>query len=219
MNKTDMQLKKDVEQELGWEPSVNAAQIGVSVDEGNVTLLGTVDTYAEKWAAERATMRVGRCRRVKQELKVKLRSEHQREDSALAGVVENVLDWDVFVPKGITAKVKDGWVTLNGTATWNFQRDAAERAMQHTIGVTGVENCIVLKHHAVSSQVKEQVEGALRRQASTDAASIHVDAVGGKVMLTGQASSWQAVEDATGAAWSAPGVTEVVVQVQVIMTN
>jgi osmotically-inducible protein OsmY len=91
--------------------------------------------------------------------------------------------------------------------------------MQHTIGVTGVENCIVLKHHAVASQVKEQVEGALRRQASTDAASIKVDAVGGKITLTGQASSWQAVEDATSAAWAAPGVTDVVAQVQVIMTN
>jgi len=219
MNKTDMQLKNDVEQELGWEPSVNAAQIGVSVDHGNVRLLGTVDTFAEKWAAERATKRVGRCQSVKQELKVKLRSEHQREDSALASVVQNVLDWDVFVPKGITAQVKDGRVTLNGTATWNFQREAAERAMQHTIGVTGVENRIVLERPAVVSQVKEQVEGALRRQASTDAASIKVDALGSKVTLTGHASSWQAVEDATSAAWAAPGVTDVVVQVQVIMTN
>lgn len=219
MNNVDMQLKEDVEQELRWDPSLNAAQIGVSVDGGNVTLLGTVDTFAERWAAERATKRVGRCRSVKQELKVKLRSEHQREDLALGAATQRVLDWDVFVPKGITAKAKDGWVTLAGTVHWNFQREAAERAMQHTVGVTGVSNCIVLEGSAVASQVKAEVEAALLRQASADAASIQVSESGGKVTLTGQASSWQAIEDATGAAWSAAGVTEVVAEVHMNMTT
>ena len=219
MNNVDTQLKEDVEQELRWDPSLNAARIGVSVDAGNVTLLGTVDTFAEKWAAERATKRVGRCRSVKQELEVKLRSEHQREDLALGAATQNVLDWDVFVPKGVTAKVKDGWVTLDGTVTWNFQREAAERAMQHTVGVTGISNCIVLKGHAVASQVKTEVEAALLRQANANAASIKVTEVGGKVTLTGHASSWQAIEDATGAAWSAAGVNEVIAEVRMIMTN
>lgn len=218
MDNLDMQLKEDVEQELRWDPSLNAAHIGVSVDRGNVTLLGTVDTFAERWAAERATKRVGRCRSVKQELKVKLRSEHRREDLALGTATQRVLDWDVFVPKGITAKAKDGWVTLSGTVSWNFQREAAERAMQHTVGVTGVSNRIVLEGHAVASQVKAEVEAALLRHASADAASIQVAESGGKVTLTGHASSWQAIEDATGAAWSAAGVKEVVAKVHMSMT-
>jgi len=219
MNKTDLQLKEDVERELSWDPSLNAAQIVVSVDGGNVTLFGTVETYPEMAAAERATKRVGHCRSVTQDLNIKLRSEHEREDLHLSAAVQNVLDWDVLVPKGVAAKVKDGWVTLEGTVTWNFQRSAAERAMQHTVGVVGVSNCILLKNHAVASQVKAEVEAALLRQATADARSIQVVAVGGKVTLTGHASSWQAIEDATGAAWAAPGVTEVVSQVQMIMTN
>jgi osmotically-inducible protein OsmY len=220
MNNTDTRLKEDVEQELRWDPSLNAARVVVSVDAGNVTLLGTVDTFAEKWAAERATKRVGRCRSVKQELKVKLRSEHEREDLALGKATQNVLDWDVFVPKGVTAKAKDGWISLAGTVTWNFQREAAERAMQHTVGVTGISNGIVLKSHdAVPSQVRAEVEAALLRQASADAASIKVTEAGGKITLTGYASSWQAIEDATAAAWSAAGVNEVVASVDMKMTN
>jgi osmotically-inducible protein OsmY len=156
---------------------------------------------------------------VKQELKVKLRSEHQREDLALGVATQRVLDWDVFVPKGITAKAKDGWITLDGTASWNFQREAAERAMQHTVGVTGVSNCIVLEGSAVASQVKAEVEAALLRQASADAASIQVSESDGKVTLTGHASSWQAIEDATGAAWSAAGVMEVVADVHMNTTT
>lgn len=219
MNTPDTQLKEDVEQELHWDPSLNAAQIGVSVHEGSVTLLGSVDTFAEKWAAERAVKRVGRCRSVTQELKVRLRSEHQREDLALSAAAQRVLDWHVFVPVGVTAKARDGWVTLDGTVTWNFQREAAERAMQHTVGVTGISNHIVLEGRALASEVKAKVEAALLRQADADAASIGVTVAEGKVTLSGSASSWQAIEDATGAAWSAAGVREVVADVNMTMTH
>src|SRR5271154_6273901 len=114
MHKTDIQLKQDIEEELLWDPKVNAAQIGVSVDEGAVSLLGTVDTYAEKWAAEDATKRVSGVRTVAQDLTVKILGEHQRSDSDIARAVQSALEWDVSVPNAVTAKVRNGEVTLEG---------------------------------------------------------------------------------------------------------
>ena len=210
MTKTDMQLKQDIEAELRWDPKINAAQIGVSVDKGVVSLLGDVDTYAEKWAAEDATKRVSGVRTIAQDLKVKVLYDHKRDDSDIAAAVQNALKWDVFVPKTITASVREGSVTLAGAVTWNYQRDAAERAIRFLAGVVAVYNAITLKPHAAVAEVKEKVEAALLRQARTDAKSIHIETSGGKVTLTGHASSWQPMEDAAEAAWAAPGVTDVV---------
>ena len=213
-NKTDIQLKQDIEEELRWDPKVNAAQIGVSVDKGAVSLLGAVDTYAEKWAAEDATKRVSGVRTIAQDLTVKILTDHKRSDSDIAVTVQSALKWDVFVPKTITAKVHNGSVTLEGQVAWNFQRDAAERSVRYLTGVVAVHNSITLKPQASAAQVKEKVQAALQRQATADANSIHIDTSGGKVTLTGHASSWQSIEDAASAAWAAPGVTEVVDQVE-----
>jgi osmotically-inducible protein OsmY len=218
MTKTDMQLKTDIEEELRWDPTVNAAQIGVSVDKGAVSLLGAVDTYAQKWAAEDATKRVSGVRTVAQDLKVKLLSEHARSDSEIASAVQSALKWDVYVPPSVTANVHDHAVTLEGQVTWNFQRDAAERAVQYLTGVVSVNNAITLEPQAKASLVKEKIQSALQRQATTDLNSIHIDTAGGKVTLTGSASSWQSIEDAANAAWAVPGVTEVVDQVKMLMT-
>ena len=218
MNKTDLQLKTDIEEELRWDPKVNAAQIGVTVDKGAVSLLGSVDTYAEKWAAEDATKRVSGVRTVAQDLTVKLLGDHTRNDSEIAAAVQNALAWDVYIPKSVTAKVHNGRVTLEGPVTWNYQREAAERAMRYLMGVVAVNNAITLKPRASAAQVKEKVEAALQRQATADAKSIHIEASGGKVTLTGKASSWQSIEDAAHAAWAAPGVTEVVDRMTVAMT-
>jgi osmotically-inducible protein OsmY len=214
MSKTDNQLKEDIEQELRWDPKVNAAQIGVSVDKGVVSLLGAVDTYAEKWAAEDATKRVCGVRTVAQDLTVKVLADHVRTDSDIAAATQSALKWDVFVPKAITAKVHEGAITLEGQVTWNYQRDAAERAVRYLAGVVSVFNAITLKPQTSASQVKEKVVAALQRHAKADAKSIHVEASGSKVTLTGHASSWQAIEDAADAAWAAPGVTEVDDQLQ-----
>jgi osmotically-inducible protein OsmY len=130
ITKTDNRLKKDIEEELLWDPKVNAAKIGVTVDKGAVSLLGTVDSYAEKWAAEDATKRVSGVRTVAQDLKVEILSDHVRDDSELAVAVQSALLWDVFVPKAITAKVQGGAVTLEGQVPWNYQREAAERAVR-----------------------------------------------------------------------------------------
>ena len=209
MSKTDNQLKEDIEQELRWDPKVNAAQIGVSVDKGAVSLLGAVDTYAEKWAAEDATKRVCGVRTVAQDLTVKVLADHVRSDSEIASAIQSALKWDVFVPNSVTSKVHSGAVTLEGQVTWNFQRDSAERAVRYLTGVVSVVDAITLKPQVSASQVKEKVVAALQRHATADAKSIKVDASGGKVTLTGHASSWGAIDDAADAAWAAPGVTEV----------
>ena len=157
MSKTDNQLKEDIEQELRWDPKVNAAQIGVSVDKGVVTLLGAVDTYPEKWAAEDATKRVCGVRTVAQDLTVKLLSDHVRTDSDIAAATQSALKWDVYVPNSVTAKVHQGAITLEGQVTWNFQREAASRAVCYLAGVVSVFNAITLKPQTSASQVKDKV--------------------------------------------------------------
>jgi osmotically-inducible protein OsmY len=217
MTKSDIELKRDIEEELRWDPKVNAAQIGVSVDNGAVSLLGAVDTYAEKWAAEDATKRVSGVRTVAQDLTVKILADHKRSDSEIASAVQSAFKWDVYVPKTVTATVQNGRVTLEGHVTWHYQRDAAERAVRSLAGVVGVSNSITLRPEASAAQVKEKIQSALKRQATTDTKSIHVDTSGGKVTLTGSASSWQSIDDAVNAAWAAPGVTEVVDKVEMSM--
>ena len=210
--------QQDIESELRWDPKVNSAQIGVSVNEGAVTLLGDVDSYPQKSAAEDAAKRVSGVRTIAQDLKVKVLTDHKRDDSDIASAVQSALKWDVWTPKSVTAKVQDGAVTLEGQATWNFERDAAERAVRNLTGVTSVYNTIKLKPQASTAQVKEKIQSALQRQATTDTNSIHIDTAGSKVTLTGHASSWQSIEDAASAAWAAPGVTDVVDQVKMQMT-
>ncbi len=216
--KTDLQLKHEIETELGWDPKVNAAQIGVTVDNGAVTLRGVVDSYPDKWAAEDATKRVFGVRTVAQDLTVKVLSNHARTDSEIASAVQKALEWDVYVPDTVTAKVENGVVTVEGDVIWNYQRDASERAVRFLVGVVSVHNFVKLKPQASVAQVKEKVRAALDRQAATDANSIHIETVGGKVTLSGHASSWQSIEDAANAAWAAPGVTEVVDHVKRSMT-
>ncbi len=218
-SKTDIQLKQDIEAELLWDPKVNAAQIGVSVDHGAVSLLGQVDTYVEKWAAEDATRRVSGVRAVAQDLTVKILIDHMHSDAEIAGAVLSALKWDVAVPATVTAKVTNGTVTLEGKVNWNFQRDAAERAVRNLAGVVAVNNVVTLKSHPSAAQIKEDVQAALHRQSATDTHAIRAATSGGTVTLTGQAASWQAIDHATDAAWAAPGVTEVIDHITRPMAN
>ena len=213
MSKTDIQLKKDIEAELSFDPMINAAQIEITAKMGAVTLVGAVDTFAEKWAVEIATKRVGGVRTVAQDLRVKLLPEHVRDDAALLVALQTALTWDVFVPKTVTVKVRGGSVTLAGEVNWHFQRDAAERAVRYLAGVRHIANGIILKKPQVAvDQLKETVKAALQRQAPADGKAIRFDTAGGVVTLTGNAPSWRTIEDAKEAAWSAHGVTSVVDQ-------
>lgn len=220
MGKTDIQLKHDIEDELRWDPKINSAQIGVTVDNGAVSLFGAVNSYAEKWAVEDATKRVGGVRTVAQDLTVKIEQSHAHSDSEIAEAVQSALRWNVYVPDTVTASVDQGTVTLDGEVAWHFERGAAERAVRHLTGVIAVHDNIKLKQPQISeAQVKDKVLAALQRQASADANSIQVEMTGGKVTLTGHASSWQSIEDAASAAWAAPGVTQVIDLVKMSVTG
>jgi len=146
--KTDEQLQSDVEQELRWEPSVSATQIGVSVKGGVVELDGHVDSFYEKWAAERAAMRVSEAKAVASEIKVELPSSATRTDEDIARTAVNHLEWNYSVPDTVKVQVTDGCVTLEGTTEWQYQREEAESAVRSLMGVKWVSNEITVTPRA-----------------------------------------------------------------------
>jgi len=207
---TDGEIKRDVARELEWEPMVTAAGVGVAVRDGTVTLTGDVATYAEKLAAVEAAKRVYGVRAVADELRVKLSSRHQRDDSDIAEAVANVLRWNVNIPEGrVTATVRNGVVTLQGTVELAYQRYEAERAVHNVVGVVAVFNEMQVEQQASAKRVEEQISEALRRGADLDAQRIRVEVHGGTVELSGRVHSLHEADLARWAVMSAPGVNEV----------
>ena len=209
--KTDMQLQRDVQDELAWEPNIRDAEIGVAAKDGVVTLSGYVATFAEKYLAERAAERVSGVEAIADDLKVKLPTMLQRPDTEIAHAVVNALREHIQVPDDrIKARVESGWVTLDGDVEWQYQKNAAERAVRYLGGVVGVSNRIVLKPRRVSTfEVGNRIKDALRRNAELDADRIVVEAADGRVTLKGWVRSYTERRDAERAAWAAPGVTSV----------
>ncbi len=152
---SDNRLKLDVEQELRWEPALNSVQIEVSVEKGKVSLAGTVVTYSQKWAAEAAAGRVNGVRSIVRKITVTIVAEHRRTDSEIAATTLSVLSVNLAVPKTVTYKVDDGWVTLEGRTTRQFERAAAERAVGHIKGVVGIRNNISVGPDDPAEPVKE----------------------------------------------------------------
>jgi len=215
--KTDSQLQKDVMAELKWDPSVNDTKIGVAVSEGVVTLSGHVDSYAEKWDAERATQQVSGVKALAVEMDVALNGSSKRNDTDIAHSAENALAWMTYLPKdSIKVMVEGGWITLTGEVGWAYQRQAAASAVRPLMGVVGVSDQISIKPQASSSSVKSEIEAALKRRAHADAQNILVEVRGSNVTLTGAVHSWSERELATNSAWGAAGVQSVVDNITVI---
>jgi len=207
---SDLELKKRVETELNWEPSVNAAEIGVAVKDGIVTLAGRVDSYWEKIGAERAAARIAGVRAVANELEIRLPLSSERTDEDIARAAVNRLDWSISVPKDrIKVKVSKGWVTLEGSVNWQFQKRAAEDAVRNLMGVKGVLNHIEVKPQVSTTAVKTAIDAALKRSAEVDANRITVEADGDRVILQGTVRSWFERDEAERVAWRAPGVRTV----------
>jgi osmotically-inducible protein OsmY len=207
---TDTDLKHSVESALEFEPSLDASDVGVSVDEGVVTLRGNVGTYTEKNMAERVAVRVFGVKAVANDLVVHLPFGLERTDTEIAQAALATLKWNTMIPEDrITLTVEKGWITLNGTLDWQYQRDVAARAVRDLTGVKGVTNRIALKPHVKTSDVREKIEAAFKRSAEIDARRISVTAQDGKVTLMGSVHSWTERLAAEHAAWAAPGVTTV----------
>lgn len=205
----DRQLQEAVLAELTWEPSVNAAHIGVTAAEGVVTLSGHVETFIEKRAAEKATARVKGVKAVAEAIEVRLHASMKRPDDEIAKAAVDRLGWEVAVPRDqVKVKVENGWVTLTGQVTWHYQKDAAERTIRGLYGVVGVSNDTKIKPRADAMNISANIDKALHRS-WFDPKTITVTTHDGKVKLTGSVDTPGDRYVAGAVAWGAIGATEV----------
>lgn len=207
---SDISLRQSIVDELEFEPSVDAAHIGVAVDSGVATLSGHVGSYAEKVMAERVVQRVKGVRGIAQEIEVRYPGAKKTADDEIAKRALNIIGWSVTIPDDkVKIKVQNGWVTLSGEVDWNYQKVDAENAVRKLSGVVSVSNLITVRPRVSTADVKFRIEDALKRSAEIEATGVHVNVSGSKVTLEGKVHSWHERGVAERAAWAIPGVGSV----------
>ncbi len=206
--RSNSDLQKDVQNAIKWEPLMNAAEIGVTVKDGVVTLTGVVDSYSKKMEAEAAAKNVVGVKAVVEKIEIKYSNTwSKKDDNEVANEVLNAFKWNWQVPNDkIKVKVEKGWVTLEGELNWNYQREAAKDAVKNLLGVTGVTNNIKIKSETHDAIEKMDIENALTRSWSVSDQDIRVKVDGSKVTLEGIVNSPYQKEEAERIAWNAPGV-------------
>jgi len=208
--KTDAQVQKNVIAELNWDPEVDASKIAVEVTYGVVTLSGQVDSHSEKSSAERAVLRVNGVLATAIETEVEVPKKDPRKDADIAQAAESILHKQANFPKDtVQVMVEDGWITLTGNVDWEYQRHNASNALRNLIGVAGVNDHITLKHPISLTEVKMDIEVALKRRAKHEAKKIQVTIQGGEVTLTGSVTSGAERDLAIDSSKSATGVLSV----------
>jgi len=206
----DSDIKRDVEDELKWDPGIDATDIGVAIHNGVVTLSGFVHSYGQKTQAERDAKRVAGVVGVANDIEVRLPVIDQRPDPDIVRDAVSALKVELpFSSENIKVVARDGWLTLEGAVEWNYARERAENAVKNIRGVKGVTNSIEVKPRVAPYEVRRKIEDALRRSAELDASRITVEANGSEVILRGTVRSWAQRQEAERAAWAAPGVTRV----------
>jgi osmotically-inducible protein OsmY len=214
--KTDENIRIDVENELRWDPSVDEKGILTKVENGVVSLQGSVPHFSDRWTAEQVTKRVAGVRAIANDIEVKIPNSGERSDSEIAAAAVNALKWHfVLESSDIQAVVKHGWITLSGHVSYGYQRTVAESAVRYLLGVKGVINDIEVRPEVKAKDVKQKIQSAFQRQATLDAKDIKVNVDESSVVLQGTVHSWREKDDAAIAAWAAPGVSKVENKIQV----
>jgi len=206
----DLNLRKAILEELEFQPGIDAAHIGVSVENGVVTLSGHVKNYAQKVSAERAVKAIKGVRAVAEEIQVRLEKGAGTADDTIANRALNILSWSSDTPEGdIKIVVQKGWITLEGQVDWQYQKEIAERAVRKLSGVVGVNNHLTIRPRVDVVDIQQRIEEALKRNAEVDAKGIRIKVEGGVVKLEGKVHFWRERQIAERAAWSVPGVSKV----------
>jgi osmotically-inducible protein OsmY len=208
--KTDMQIQKDVMEELRWEPLLDSTDIGVAVKNGIVTLSGLVKNYFSKLAAEKAARRVSGVKAVAEDIQVGISPEFKRTDAEIAESILNALKWHSAIQEEkVKIKVEEGHVKLEGDVEWDYQRTSARNAIENIPGIRSVLNLITVKPRLSVTDLEKKIQSAFQRSATIDADNIIIEVMGDSVTLRGKVRSMVEKEDAEAAVWNAPGVSHV----------